>query len=313
MSRFRRRFLVAALFACVLTAGPSPLAGSAAARSDAFTLRVFVNGNGTVKGSGVECGAKGSVCGVSYALGTTVTIQATPEEFSVFAGWAGACEGVGDTCTLTAGDPTTVTATFSYIEVVDVNKLGEGAGTVVSYPGGVNCGNTCSAPFTGNTRVTLVAHAAPGSVFMGWNGYCKGKDQCVLQQAYGTMPVTAQFEPRNKKGKYTPPAPTGTGGKGGGTTSAFTAAALGSAAKRTPAGRVISVGFSSTRAATVRLQIWRAKKLISQAKVSVQPGRATVNLPFANGYPGGLYDVWGVVKAKGEKPKLLRWHVTVPR
>lgn len=298
----RRRLLLAALFACALFAGPSPLNGDAQARTAAPTLRVFVNGNGTVKGSGVLCGAKGEICGVSYALGTTVTIEAEPAQFSVFAGWSGACTGIQPTCTITAGEPTTVTASFSYIEVVDVNKLGEGQGTVVSYPPGINCGAVCSAPFTGNTKVTLAARAAPGSVFVGWSGYCKGKTTCTLQQTYGSMPVTAQFEPKGKKRPYTPPTSAG----------AFTASSLGGTAKRTATGRIISVRFAVSEAAAVRIQIWRGKKLISQAKLQVQQGPVTVNLPFADGYPAGQYDVWAYVKAPGEKTKLLHWKVTVP-
>src|SRR3954452_20152552 len=144
----RRRLLIAALFTCALIAGPTPLAGAA---QQAYTLRVFVNGNGNVKGSGIDCGAAGNVCGASYALGTTISVQAAPAQFSVFAGWSGACVGSGDTCTLTAGDPTTLTATFNYIEVVDVNKIGDGNGTVLSDPTGINCPGTCAAPFTGNT------------------------------------------------------------------------------------------------------------------------------------------------------------------
>src|SRR4051812_32325186 len=123
MPRNRRRIFIAALFACALIGGPTPLAGAA---QSAYTLRVFINGNGTVKGSGIDCGSAGQVCGVSYALGPTIAVQAVAQQFSVFAGWSGACVGPGNPCTLTAGDPTTLTATFNYIEVVDVNKMGDG-------------------------------------------------------------------------------------------------------------------------------------------------------------------------------------------
>src|SRR3954451_11184863 len=156
MPRNRRRILIAALFTCALIAGPTPLAGAA---QSAYTLRVFVTGNGTVKGSGIDCGAAGEVCGVSYALGTTISVQATPAQFSVFAGWSGACTGSGNTCTLTAGEPPTLTATFNYIEVVDVNQIGDGKGTVVSAPAGINCPGLCTMPYTANTRVSLTARA----------------------------------------------------------------------------------------------------------------------------------------------------------
>ena len=308
----RRRLFLAALFACALIAGPSPLVGAAQARSAAYTLRVFVNGNGNVRGSGIDCGSNGTLCGASYALGATVTIEAFPEQFSVFAGWIGACTGTGPVCTLTAGDPTTVTATFNYIEVVDVNKTGDGQGGVVSFPAGIDCGATCSAPFTGSTKVTLVARALPGSVFVGWNGYCKGTGPCELQQAYGTLPVTAEFQPKGKR--TSTGVSTGTGTSGGTTAAGpFTASILGASVRKTPAGRLITVRFSVSKAASVRLQIWHWKKLISQAKLAVSQGPVTVKLLFSAGYRAGEYDLWAYVTGSGEKkPKLLHWKVQVP-
>jgi uncharacterized repeat protein (TIGR02543 family) len=312
----RRLLLLAALCACLLVAGPAPLAG---ASSSAYTLRVFVNGNGSVQGSGIKCGAAGDVCGVSYALGTTITIQAQPAQFSVFAGWTGACTGIGDTCTMTAGDPTTVTASFSYIEVVDVNMKGDGKGTVVSTPSGVTCPGTCSAPYTGNTRVELVPRAAAGSKFVGWSdGYCKGTGTCVLQQAYGTMAVTAEFEPTGwKPGSTTVHTGSGGGGSGsgGGSSAAFAATSQGASARPAANGRLITVKLSVNRSAKVRLQIWNGKKLISEAKLNVQAGPVTVRLPFSNGYKAGEYDLWAYVFGQGEnpkKPKLLHWKVQIP-
>jgi uncharacterized repeat protein (TIGR02543 family) len=312
MAISRRRLLLAVLFACALVAGPLPLAGAAQARSTEYTLRVFVNGNGNVKGSGVDCGSKSTTCGVSYALGTTVTIEAFPEQSSVFAGWTGACTGSGPVCTITAGDPTTVTASFSYIEVADVNKIGDGQGTVTSYPAGISCGFTCSAPFTGNTKVTLIARASPGSVFAGWNGYCKGKSTCILQQTYGTMAVTAQFDPVGKKAGYTSTGSTGSGSGSGGSSGPFTASSQGASVRHTATGRVITVRFSVSKTAAVRIQVWHWKKLISQARLAVQAGPVTVKLPFSEGYRAGEYDLWAYVTGAGEKrPKLLHWKVQV--
>jgi hypothetical protein len=306
MAKTRRRLFLAALAVCALVAGP------AQARQSDYTLRVFVSGNGTVSGSGLDCGAKGNTCGASYALGTTVTIEAQPAQSSVFAGWSGACTGNKPVCTLTAGDPTTVTATFSYIEVVDVNKTGDGQGTVTSSPAGVTCGFTCSAPFTGNTKVTLVARAAPGSVFVGWNGYCKGKGACVLQQTYGTMAVIAQFQPAGKRAGYTTGGTSGS--RGTGANAPFTAVSMGASAHRTASGRTITVRFSVSKPAAIRLQIWRGNKLISQARLAVQKGPVTVRLPFS-GYRRGQYDLWAYVHGRGEnpkKPKLLHWKVQIP-
>lgn len=308
MLRNRRRLLLAALCACALIAGPTPLAGAA---KQEYTLKVFVTGNGMVRGSGIECGSKASVCAASYALGTTISIQAAAEQFSVFAGWTGACVGIGNTCTLTAGDPTTLTASFNYIEVVDVNKIGDGSGTVVSSPGGVNCPGTCSAPFTGNTPVTLTARAASGSVFIGWSGYCKGKGTCSLQQAYGTLPVIAEFQPKG----YKPGSSTGKNTTGGNSsTGPFTAKSQGASVRKTADGRLITVRLAVSREASVRLQIWKGNKLISQAKLSVQAGPVTIRMPFSSGYKSGEYDAWAYVTGRGEnpkKPKLLHWKLLI--
>ena len=56
-----------------------------------------------------------------------------------------------------------------------MQKSGAGTGTVTSSPAGINCGSTCSANFTANTTVTLMAAATGGnSVFTGWSGACSG-------------------------------------------------------------------------------------------------------------------------------------------
>jgi hypothetical protein len=254
-----------------------------------------------------------------------VTLQAEPAPSSVFAGWTGACTGIAPTCTFTAGDPTTVTASFAYIEVVDVNKTGEGQGTVTSSPEGVTCGSTCSAPFTGNTKVTLTARAAAGSVFVGWTGYCKGKSTCVMQQTYGTMTVAAEFRPVGKGGRSTSGG-SGASGRSGTVSvnsgpevkvtpdNAFRASSTGASVRKTPKGRLITVNFSVNRPAAVKLEIWSWKKhLISRAHVTVNPGPVRVNLPFSSAYLAGTYDVWAYVTGAGEKKyRLLHWKVKVP-
>jgi hypothetical protein len=310
MALTRRRLFVAALAVCAMLAGP------AQARQSDYTLRVFVNGNGNVQGSGIQCGASGTTCGVSYALGTTITIEATPATSSVFAGWSGACEGNKPVCILTAGEPTTVTATFSYIEVVDVNKTGDGQGTVTSSPAGISCGYTCSAPFTGNTPVTLTARAASGSVFVGWKGECQGKSTCVLQQAYGTMAVVAEFQPVGKRADNSGRTSSGTGGLTVKTKDAkFDTTNQGSSIQKLANGsRMITLRFTVTKPSSVKLGIWSWKKnLIVQARLRVQPGPVTVRLPFSAGYMKGTYDAWAYVTADGVKrSRMVHWKLRVP-
>jgi len=68
-------------------------------------------GSGIVRSrpAGIRCG---SDCTQDYPEGITVGLRATASAGSTFAGWSGACSGVGD-CFLTIDGPVELTATFS--------------------------------------------------------------------------------------------------------------------------------------------------------------------------------------------------------
>lgn len=55
-----------------------------------------------------------------------------------------------------------------------IDRLGNGAGAVVSDPAGLDCGTTCSASFAADTAVGLAATPDAGSFFGGWGGDCSG-------------------------------------------------------------------------------------------------------------------------------------------
>lgn len=57
---------------------------------------------------------------------------------------------------------------------LDVVLSGNGSGTVVSDPAGIDCGTTCSATFAAGTTVGLAEAPAAGSFFGGWGGACGG-------------------------------------------------------------------------------------------------------------------------------------------
>lgn len=65
-----------------------------------------------------------------------------------------------------------------------------GSGSVASSPGGIDCGASCSANFTGGTTIAL--SATPASTFTGWSGACSGTDTCVLTMSQ-PQNVTATF------------------------------------------------------------------------------------------------------------------------
>ena len=84
-----------------------------------LTVLVEGNGQGQVSSSpdGITCGAD---CTETYPYGTLVTLTATPQPSSVFAGWTGACSETG-VCQVSMTDAKTVTAQFT----TDFDWLGD--------------------------------------------------------------------------------------------------------------------------------------------------------------------------------------------
>jgi hypothetical protein len=75
-----------------------------------ITVSKSGTGTGTITSLpvGINCG---SVCSETYNAGAQVTLAATPNKNSYFAGWSGACSGTG-TCTITMNSPVTLSASF---------------------------------------------------------------------------------------------------------------------------------------------------------------------------------------------------------
>ena len=123
-----------------------------------------------------------------------MTLTATADSGSTFAGWSGeGCSGTS-TCTVSITQAPTVTATFNLPQfTLTVSKAGTGSGTVTSSPAGINCGSTCNAPFDSGTSVTLTATANSGSTFTGWSGEgCSGTSTCTVSMTQARN-VTATF------------------------------------------------------------------------------------------------------------------------
>ena len=168
-----------------------------------YELAVTKNGSGTVLSDppGIYCGASGAiwVCSNSFVSNTLIKLFASPNPWSSFSGWGGACAGNGWVCYVPMNKAKTVTATFNPF-VVNTNQLtittrGTGSGTVTSSPAGINCGpnTTCAAAFNQCTPVTLTATAAPGSRFAGWAGACSGSSSTCSTIVSTDKPVKATF------------------------------------------------------------------------------------------------------------------------
>jgi len=141
-------------------------------------------GSGTVSSSpsGINCG---SVCSKDFDLWTAVTLTASPNSDSVFAGWTGACTGT-DKCYLNINSNKSAVAIFNIKTTLpnynlSVSKSGTGSGIVTSSPAGISCGSDCSEAYQSGTSVTLYTTALGDSVFGGWEGACTGNEtNCTL-------------------------------------------------------------------------------------------------------------------------------------
>lgn len=155
------------------------------AQSQALTVETSGDG-GTVTSepSGIDCGRS---CKASFAKGTSIVLTAAVPADVVFVGWRGAaCKGTG-TCTVRMDEDRSVTAVFRQTRrTLTVRREETGGneiknGTVISAPGGITCGATCSASFPRGTVVTLSAQPNQGQSFEGWSGGgCSGNSTCKV-------------------------------------------------------------------------------------------------------------------------------------
>jgi hypothetical protein len=176
------------------------------------TLSVAVGGSG--RGSvasapaGIVCGGS---CTAGFDEGSQVTLTATALDGSFFASWSGCdAEPAPGICTVTMSAARAVAASFEPVVLpspppppappartlsVIAGGTDGAAGSVTSSPGGIDCGATCTGLYADGTAVTLEAHPAAGSAFLGWGG-CDGSDGLRCTVALGAdKTVAAAFGP----------------------------------------------------------------------------------------------------------------------
>ena len=163
----------------------------ASANSDptGIDLRVTGNGRGTVTlspaGNLSSCSES---CKVTYAPGTIVKLTASVQNGSSFAGWSGACSGMGS-CEVTVKGMKTVFALFYTIsngppQAFTISTSGAGDGLVSMVANGqvTTCRGTCTRSYGQNTMLKITAVPAYGAKLAGWSGACRGaKSTCVVR------------------------------------------------------------------------------------------------------------------------------------
>jgi hypothetical protein len=166
---------------------------------------VTVTRSGTGSGSvastpaGLACGA---ACSATFDPGRSLSLTATADAGSRFAGWSGACTGADATCTFTPGvGAASVDAAFVKLATLTVRRRGRGI--VRDEAGKIACGVTCVATVDDGSSTTLRAKPSRGYRFAGWTGACTGKTLVCSVRVSGPTAVGATFKakPRKKKPK----------------------------------------------------------------------------------------------------------------
>ncbi|MEQ8571018.1 MAG: hypothetical protein RMA76_39165 [Deltaproteobacteria bacterium] len=82
---------------------------------------------------------------------------------------------------------------------ITVQIVGDGAGTVSSNVGGLDCPDVCSIDVESGATLTLEAEAAVGSAFVGFDVAACGSDASCAFEVTGARTVTARFELRRAR------------------------------------------------------------------------------------------------------------------
>ncbi|MBI4824804.1 MAG: hypothetical protein HY807_00065, partial [Nitrospirae bacterium] len=163
---------------------------------DMSTINVKITGTGSgviASGGDIYCG---SDCSATVNNGTTITLTATPDKWSVFNGWSGGgCSGTGN-CIITVSSYTDATATFTEVQKHYHLEIYRGVvGQVISDPEGIDCGGgagDCEEDYPEGTVVTLWAEPWYDWFFYRWFDDCSGKGNCIITMNSDKI-VTAIF------------------------------------------------------------------------------------------------------------------------
>jgi hypothetical protein len=176
---------------------------------DARQLQLQLTGNGIGRvlwSDGSVCarrsGTTSGVCAQVDAYGTTVTLTATADPQSKFAGWTGDCERqFGTSCLTTLTQSRSINATFVKKPVaLNLSIDGTAAGAIAvdgqsacALPPGQTTGS-CVLSYAVDTPVSITGVPASHVRFMGFGGDCSGTSACKVA-LYRETTVSARFDP----------------------------------------------------------------------------------------------------------------------
>jgi hypothetical protein len=178
--------------------GGTPHATLTGTGQDSVTLTVTRSGSGggTVSGDQINCPG---TCSEQVARTTTdpiITLTATPDGTSTFAGWSGACTGAG-TCAVTMSQAQTVNAIFNKQQVtltVTFRALGAQTGSLTSSPAGISLGSPVSggsASFDIGSTVVLTVTGISSAAINAWSNACTGRTCSLTMNASQTVSFTS--------------------------------------------------------------------------------------------------------------------------
>lgn len=160
-----------------------------------LTVNLTGNGAGSIASSAAGLSCSGSVCTGGFVAGTALTLTATPQAGTRFAGWSGDCTGTG-ACPLTMNADFTEAASLVQISTLTAGVTG--SGSVAPTTSEWSC-TAASCPHVYDTGAVITLHAAPATswTFHGWSGdgLCSGTSDCGF--ALGAdHTVSAAFQPQ---------------------------------------------------------------------------------------------------------------------
>ena len=166
-----------------------------------LAVAIAGKGKGRIKSqpAGIDCGID---CIADYDPDTVVSLTANPVDNSIFTHWEGDCSGTSNPIRISLDQAKSCNAYFALPSVkpalfhtLTVEKMGKGR--VMSTSKGIDCGEVCSASYTHNTQLNLIASPDTGFELTGFSGDCAAEGHLILDS---NQYCIATFVPINKAG-----------------------------------------------------------------------------------------------------------------